>query len=81
MTAAKSGGVRILLESDADVSPVPAVIDLSRDHDVEILSMMSFHENRLKRKDMSVFRFGKRLPAAFLNGIAKLGFRIVSVRD
>lgn len=81
MTAAKSGGMRILLESGVESNPIPAVLDLSREHRVEILSMMSFHENRLKRKDMSVFRFAGRLPAGFLHEIAKLGFRIVSVRD
>jgi len=65
MTAAKSGGMRILLESGVDSNPIPAVLDLSREHRVEILSMMSFHENRLKRKDMSVFRFAGRLPPVF----------------
>jgi len=81
MTAAKSGGMRVLVESGVDLNPVPAVLDLSRDHRVEILSMLSFHENRLKGKDMSVFRFAGRLPAGFLQEIAKLGFRLVSVRD
>jgi len=81
MTAAKSGGLRILVESGVDFNPIPAVLDLSREHRVEILSLMSFHENRLKGKDLSVFRFARRLPAGFLQEIAKLGFRIVSVRD
>lgn len=81
MTAAKSGGMRVLVESGVDLNPIPAVLGLSRVHRVEILSMLSFHENRLKGKDMSVFRFAGRLPAGFLQEIARLGFRIVSVRD
>ena len=70
-----------MVESDAQESPVPAVILLSRQHHVDVLSMLSFHENRLKCRDLSIFRFGARLPAGFLQEIAKLGFRIVSVGD
>lgn len=66
VTAAKSGGVRIMVESDAQESPVPAVILLSREHHVDVLSMLSFHENRFKGRDLSIFRFGGRLPAGFL---------------
>jgi len=45
MTAAKSGGARILVESDAPDNPVPIVLQLSRQYRVDILSMVSFHEN------------------------------------
>jgi acetoin utilization protein AcuB len=79
MTAAKSGGVRILVESDMATSPIPAVIDLSRQHKLEILSIMSFHENRVRGKDLSTFRFAKKLPAGFVQQICQLGFRVVSV--
>lgn len=79
MTAAKTSGVRIMVESDSDKNPVPAVLELSRQNDVDLLSLFSFRENRLKRKDMSIFRFGRKLPSGFLQEIASLGFRIVSV--
>jgi predicted transcriptional regulator len=79
MTAAKSQGVRIMVASDSDTSPVPAVLELSRRNKVDLLSVFSFQENRLKRRDMSIFRFGGRLPSGFLQEIAALGFRIVSV--
>ena len=79
MTAAKSGGVRILVESDTPDNPVPMVLQLSRTYRVEILSMVSFHENRLRGKDLTIFRFGNRLPAGFLQEIAKAGYRIVSL--
>lgn len=79
MTAAKSGGVRIMVESDASNNPVPTVMHLSRQHHVDIMSMVSFHESRLRGKDLSIFRFGSRLPAGFLQEITKVGFRIVSV--
>jgi hypothetical protein len=46
---------------------------------VEILSILAFHENRLKGKDMSIFRFGSKLPAGFLQEIVEQGLRIVSV--
>jgi serine/threonine protein kinase HipA of HipAB toxin-antitoxin module len=52
---------------------------LSRQNDVDLLSLFSFHENLLKRRDMSIFRFARRLPSGFLQEIASLGFRIVSV--
>lgn len=81
VTAAKSGGVWIMVESDANDNPVPAVVQLSRQNRVDILSMLSFRENRLKGKDLSIFRFAGRLPAGFLQEIAKLGFRIVSVGE
>ena len=81
VTAAKSGGMRVLVESDTATSPIPTVLQISRQYDVNILSVLSFHENRLKRKDMSVFRFSTRLPAGFLLEIAKRGFRIVSVSE
>lgn len=79
MTAAQSQGVRVLVASEADVNPVPAVLELSRRNKVDLLSLFSFRENRLKRKDMSIFRFGGRLPIGFIQQIAALGFRIVSV--
>ena len=79
MTGAKSGGVRILVESEAPDSPVPTVLQLGRDYRVDILSMVSFHENRLRGLDMTIFRFGKRLPAGFLQEISKAGYRIVSL--
>jgi acetoin utilization protein AcuB len=81
LTAAKSGGTRIMVESNASDNPVPAIIQLSLQHRVDILSMLSFRENRLKGKDISIFRFGGRLPPGFVPEIAKLGFRIVSVGD
>jgi acetoin utilization protein AcuB len=79
MTAAKGGGVRILVESETPDNPVPTVLQLSREHRVDILSMLSFHENRLRGRDLSIFRFDKRLPAGFLQEITKAGYRIVSV--
>jgi CBS domain-containing protein len=79
MTAAKNGGVRIFIESDFHDSPLPAVLEFCRKNRVDILSMMSFHENRLRRRDMSIFRFDGRLPAGFLQEIGALGYRVVSV--
>jgi hypothetical protein len=43
------------------------------------LSTVAFHENRLRGKDMSIFRFGSRLPADFLQELVLAGFRIVSL--
>ncbi len=79
MTAAKKYGVRIMVESDFEDNPVPAVLELSRQNKVDLLSLFSFHENVLKRRDMSIFRFARRLPSGFLQELAGLGFRIVSV--
>jgi acetoin utilization protein AcuB len=79
MTAAKSGGVRILVESEARDNPLPIVLELSREYRVDILSIIWFHENRLRGQDMAIFRFGNRLPSAFLQEITKSGFRIVSL--
>jgi len=79
MTAAQSGGVRILVESDAPDNPVPAILQLSRDNRVDVSSMVFFHENRLRGKDLSIFRFAGHPPAGFLQEIAKLGYRVVSV--
>jgi acetoin utilization protein AcuB len=79
MTAAKSGGTRIFIESDFLDSPVPAVLEFCRKNRVDLLSMMSFHENRLRRRDMSIFRFEGRLPSDFIHEMAALGYRVVSV--
>lgn len=81
LTAAKSGGTRIFIESDFDDSPVPAVLEFCRDNRVEILSMMSFHENRLRRRDMSIFRFHGRLAKGFIPAMAAAGYRVVSVGE
>jgi len=78
ITAARSGGTRIMIESDVRVSPVPDVIQLSRRYRIDLMSVLSFHENRLRGQDISIFRFGGRLPAGFLQDIAELGFRVVS---
>jgi acetoin utilization protein AcuB len=80
MTAAQNRGVRVMVASDSGTNPVPAVLELSRRNKVDLLSLFSFQENRLKRKDMSIFRFGGRLPSGFLQELAALGFRIVSVQ-
>jgi acetoin utilization protein AcuB len=79
MTAAQNYGVRVMVASDSSTNPVPVVLELSRRNKVDLLSLFSFQENRLKRRDMSIFRFGGRLPSGFLQQIAALGFRIVSV--
>jgi len=79
MTAAKSGGTRIFIESDFNDSPIPAVLEFCRNNRVDILSMMAFHENRLRRRDMSIFRFDGRLPSGFVAEMAALGYRVVSV--
>jgi acetoin utilization protein AcuB len=79
MTAAKSGGTRIFIESDFGDSPVPAVLEFCRKNRVDLLSMMSFHENRLRRRDMSIFRFEGRLPSGFIPEMAANGFRVVNV--
>lgn len=81
ITGAKNGGVRLLVESEAPDSPIPAVLQLSRQAKVDLLSVMSFHENRLRRKDLTIFRFAHRLPAGFLQEIAKAGFRLVTVES
>ena len=79
MTAAKSGGTRIFIESDFNDSPIPAVLEFCRNNRVDILSLMAFHENRLRRRDMSIFRFDGRLPSAIVAEMAALGYRVVSV--
>jgi acetoin utilization protein AcuB len=79
MTAAKSGGTRIFIESDFNDSPIPAVLESCRKNRVDILSMMAFHENRLRRRDMSIFRFEGRLPSGFVAEMAAQGYRVVSV--
>ena len=81
MTAAKSGGTRIFIESDFEDSPVPTVLDFCRLNGVEILSLMSFHENRLRRRDMSIFRFAGKLPKGFIPAMATAGYRVVSVGE
>ena len=79
MTAARNRGVRVMVASESGTNPVPAVLELSRRNKVDLLSLFSFQENRLKRRDLSIFRFDGRLPAGFLQELAALGFRIVSV--
>lgn len=79
VTAAKSGGTRIMIESEAIDNPAPAIIRLCQDRRVTILSMLCFRENRLRGTDLSIFRFDGRIPPGFLQEIAKLGYRIVSV--
>jgi acetoin utilization protein AcuB len=78
VTAAKSGGTRIMIASDSRTSPVPEIITLSRRHRLDLMSILSFHENRLRDQDLSIFRFGSRLPAEFLREVAELGFRVVT---
>lgn len=79
MTAAKSGGTRSFIESDFNDSPIPAVLEFCRKNRVDILSMMAFHENRLRRRDMSIFRFEGRLPSGFVAEMSAQGYRVVSV--
>ena len=78
VTAAKSGGTRIMIASDSRTSPVPDVINLSRRYRLDLMSILSFHENRLRDQDMSIFRFSGRLPPGFNQDLAELGFRVVT---
>jgi acetoin utilization protein AcuB len=78
VTAAKSGGTRIMIASDSRTSPVPDVITLSRRYRLDLMSILSFHENRLRDQDLSIFRFANRLPSEFIRDIAELGFRVVT---
>jgi len=78
VTAAKSGGTRIMIASDSRTSPVPDVINLSRRYRLDLMSILSFHENRLRDQDVSIFRFGGRLPPGFNQDLAELGFRVVT---
>jgi acetoin utilization protein AcuB len=78
VTAAKSGGTRIMIASDTRKNPVPDVIQLSRRYRLDLMSILSFHENRLRDQDLSIFRFASRLPAGFIQDLAELGFRVVS---
>jgi acetoin utilization protein AcuB len=78
VTAAKSGGTRIMIASESRTSPVPEIISLSRRYRLDLLSILSFHENRLRDQDLSIFRFASRLPSEFLHDIAELGFRVVT---
>jgi acetoin utilization protein AcuB len=78
VTAAKSGGTRIMIASDTRTSPVPDVIQLSRRYRIDLMSILSFHENRLRDQDLSIFRFGSRLPAGFVQDLAELGFRVIT---
>ena len=77
ITAAKSGGTRIMIASDSRTSPVPDVINLSRRYRLDLMSILSFHENRLRNQDVSIFRFSGRLPSGFNQDLAELGFRVV----
>ena len=55
------------------------MLEFCRKNRVDILSMMAFHENRLRRRDMSIFRFDGRLASGFVAEMAALGYRVVSV--
>ena len=78
VTAAKSGGTRIMIASESRNNPVPDIIALSRRYRLDLMSILSFHENRLRDQDLSIFRFANRLPSEFLHDVAELGFRVVS---
>jgi acetoin utilization protein AcuB len=78
VTAARSGGTRIMIASDSRTSPVPDIIALSRRYRLDLMSILSFHENRLRDQDLSIFRFGSRLPSEFLQNVAELGFRVIT---
>lgn len=81
MTAAKSGGTRVFIESDFEVSPIPAVQDFCRLNKIEILSIMAYQENRLRRRDMTIFRFAGRFPKGFIPAMAAAGFRVVTAGE
>jgi acetoin utilization protein AcuB len=79
ITAAKSGGVRMILEADADDSPIAIVTELSGKFGVEILSILFRRRSSSRLKDLCIFRFGARPRAGFIDEICKAGLRVVSV--
>jgi acetoin utilization protein AcuB len=80
-TASQSGGSRILVESESGMNPVPSVIQLSGQHGVNIVSMMSFPDNQVKGRDLSVFRFADEVPTTFVEAIWGLGFRVLNATN
>lgn len=79
ITAAKSGGVRMILEADADDSPIAIVTELSGKFNVEILSILFRRRSSPRLKDLCIFRFGARPRPGFIDEICKAGLRVVSV--
>jgi CBS domain-containing protein len=75
------GGSRILVESESGMNPVPSVIQLSGQHGVNIVSMMSFPDNQVKGRDLSVFRFADEVPTTFVEAIWGLGFRVLNATN
>lgn len=78
VTAAKSRGTRIMIASHSRTNLVPDVINLSRRYRLDLMSILSFNENRLRDQDVSIFRFSGRLPSGFNQDLAKLGFRVIT---
>jgi hypothetical protein len=71
---------------DPVVTPVLEPIDCQsaagavgfRRYRLDLMSILSFHENRLRDQDVSIFRFSGRLPSGFNQDLAELGFRVVT---
>ena len=79
MTTAKSGGLRVVVESDNEKNPLFAVVNLSQQKDLDILSMVSYRETRKNGKHISIFRFGGTVPDDFLKDMTLHGFRVAGV--
>lgn len=80
-TASQTGGVRILVESEVGTNPIASVMQLSGQHGINIVSMMSFPDNQVKGKDLSVFRFAEEVPSGFVEAIWGQGFRVLNATN
>jgi acetoin utilization protein AcuB len=79
MTAAKSGGVRVVIESENEANAVSTFVELSRQRSINILSIIGYREDRKTGKNTLILRFGSTLPPDFVQELVKHGFRVSNV--
>lgn len=79
ITGADSGGVKIVVELHDAADSLLAVAQLSRKHNLPILSFISFCDDRAKGKIHSEIRYSARPPADLIQELCRLGYRILSI--
>jgi acetoin utilization protein AcuB len=79
MTGANGHGIKLMVESENVKTALMAVTQLADQHRLTILHAMSFHDHRSENKVISVFHFSSRPNPQFVQGLCKLGFRLLKI--
>jgi len=79
MTGVNGDGIKMVVEAKTHEHPVVLVAQLSQQHQLQLQSFMSYHDDQSKGRELLAFRFAEKPAPDFIQALVKRGFRILSI--